>query len=273
VGQCLLAASDDGRSALAFDQVTVSAAGVGRCGDKNYGEVVAVATDVHSFPSTVSNRASHPEPLACQPSARRYVGWNVAADDPTFGESAVIDPGSGQVADSWLGPARKLGPWRPVSTTSSGLYGPNLWQYMSGQHWLACVLLPRDAPYPGSVRGGPVGPASGAYAACWNRSVFAREPVSCTQPHTGETFGVASLDDTDRAALDGSCADLVRSASGMSDPGRSGTIAVEVQIASSNVANAQSDSAGQASCTISVVGDRLLAASLTGLGDAPIPWA
>jgi hypothetical protein len=274
VGQCLLAAASGGRSALEFNQVTVSSAGVGPCGAENFGEVVAVASDVHSFPSTVSNRTSHPEPLACQPTARRYVGWNVNADDPTFGETAVIEPGGGEPEDPSVGPARKLGPWRPVATTSIALYGPNLWQYLSGQNWLACVLLPRDAPYAGSVRGGPAGSASSAYAACWNRGGFVpREPIPCARPHSGETFGVARLDDTDMAALDGSCGDLVRSATGMSDPGRGGVIIPEVQIGSSNGATSQSDSAGQASCTISVVGDRQLTSSLTGIGDGPLPWA
>src|SRR6476619_2354163 len=101
VGQCLLAAVDGGRSVLEFNQVTVAAAGVGSCGEQNYGEVVAVAGDVHSFPSTVKNRAGHPEPLACQPAARRYVGWKVAAGELSIGESG----GTGTES------ARVLGPW------------------------------------------------------------------------------------------------------------------------------------------------------------------
>ena len=264
VGQCLLAAVDGGRSALEFNQVTVAAAGVGPCGEQNFGEVVAVASDVHTFPSTVSNRTSHPEPLACQPTARRYLGWDVAADELSVGESG----GTGSVSE------RVLGPWRPVSTTSIALYGPNLWQYMSGQHWLACVLLPRDAPYAGSVRGGPPGPASSAYASCWNRGGFVpREAVACKRPHMGETFGVARLNDTDRAALDGACGDLVRSATGMTDPGRAGALVVEVLIGGSTGTGSQPGSAGQASCTISVRGDRLLTQSLTGIDDGPLPWA
>jgi hypothetical protein len=265
VGQCLLAAVDGGRSALEYNQVTVAAAGVAPCGGRNFGEVVAVASDVHTFPSTVSNRTSHPEPLACQPTARRYLGWDVAADELSVGESG----GSGS------GSARELGPWRPVSTTSIALYGPNLWQYLSGQHWLACVLLPRDAPYAGSVRGGPAGPASSAYALCWNRGGFVpRETVACSHPHTGETFGVARVgDDNDRAELDGSCGGLVRAATGMSDPGRAGAMTVEVLIGGSSSAGSQSDSTGQAACTISVAGEGRLTQSLTGIGDGPLPWS
>ena len=72
--------------------MTVAAAGVAPCGERNFGEVVAVASDVHTFPSTVSNRTSHPEPLACQPTARRYLGWDVAADELSVGEWS--SPGS-----------------------------------------------------------------------------------------------------------------------------------------------------------------------------------
>lgn len=270
VGQCLLAAADGGRSALEFNQVTVSAAGVGPCGDQNYGEVVAVASDVHTFPSTVTSRTNHPEPLACQPAARRYVGWSVADDDPTIGETGNIYPGSGQPD----GAGKLLGPWHPVSTTSIALYGPNLWQYLAGQHWLACVMLPRDVPYAGSVRGSPAGPASSAFASCWNRGGFVRrEPIPCSQPHSGETFGVAGLDDIDRAALDLSCADLVRSATGMADPVRGGVLTIAAQVGAVSGASSPSDSAGQASCTISVVADRRLTQSLTGIGDRPLPWA
>jgi hypothetical protein len=274
VGQCLLAAADGGRSVLEFNQVTVSAAGVGRCGEQNFGEVVAVASDVHTFPSTVSNRTSYPEPLACQPAARRYVGWNVADDDPSIGESAVISPGTAAPDGSGTGTTRKLGPWRPVSTTSIALYGPNLWQYLAGQSWLACVMLPRNVPYAGSVRGSPAGFASSAFASCWNRSGFVRrEPVPCAEPHSGETFGVASLEHIDRAAVDASCHDLVVSATGMTDPVRGGVITIAAQVGPPNGAASPSDSAGQASCTISVVADRRLTQSLTGIGDGPLPWA
>ncbi len=273
VGQCLHAAGDGGRSALEFNQVTVSAAGVGTCGDQNYGEVVAVASDVHTFPSTVTSRTDHPEPLACQPAARRYVGWSVA-DDPTIGETGNIYPGSGLPDGTGTGTGKPLGPWRPVSTTSIALYGPNLWQYLAGQHWLACVMLPRDVPYAGSVRGSPAGSASSAFASCWNRGGFVRrEPIPCSQPHSGETFGVTGLGDIDPAALDASCAELVRSATGMSDPARGGVITIAAQVGALNGASSQSDSAGQASCTISVVADRRLTRSLTGIADGALPWA
>jgi hypothetical protein len=273
VGQCLLAAADGGRSVLEFNQVTVSAAGVGPCGGQNFGEVVAVASDVHTFPSTVTNRANHPEPLACQPAARRYVGWSVADDDPTIGETGNSYPGSGEPDGSGVGPGRRLGPWRPVSTSSIALYGPNLWQFQAGQHWLACVLVPRDVPYAGSVRGGPAGSAASAFASCWNRGAFVpREPIPCAQPHSGETFGVARLGDIDPAVIDRSCVDLVTAATGMSDPVRGGVITIAVQVDASN-GGAASDSAGQASCTIGVVADRRLTESLTGIGDGPLPWA
>jgi hypothetical protein len=84
---------------------------------------------------------------------------------------------------------------------------------------------------------------------------------------------MAGLDDIDRAALDASCADLVRSATGMSDPVRGGTITIAAQVGAVNGATSPSDSAGQASCTISVVADRRLTESLTGIGDRPLPWA
>ena len=123
------------------------------------------------------NRMSHPESLACQTPARGYLGWDVAADELSVGESGEGHPERESAA-------RALGPWRPVSTSFIALYGPNLWQYLSGQHWLACVLLPRDAPYAGSVRGGPAGPASSAFSLCWNREVFVPSRDGGLRPST-----------------------------------------------------------------------------------------
>ena len=275
VGQCLLAAvrrSVDRR--WTFDQVTVSAAGVGPAANTNFGEVVAVASRHARLPVNGVQPDEPPGAAGLPADGSPLCRLERRGRRPDVRRERRHRPGAEHAEDTGVGPARKLGPWRPVSTTSIALYGPNLWQYMSGQHWLACVLLPRDAPYAGSVRGGPSGSASSAFAACWNRGGV-RAGAGRLHPaaqrrdvRRGQVWTT-----TDRAALDGSCVDLVRSATGMSDPGRGGAITVEVQVGGSNGATSQSDSAGQASCTISVVGDRRLTASLTGIGDGPLPWA
>ena len=48
---------------------------------------------------------------------------------------------------------------------------------------------------------------------------------------------------------------------------------VEVLIGGSSSAGSQSESTGQAACTISVAGEGRLTQSLTGIGDGPLPWS
>ena len=74
------------------------------CGEQNYGEIVSVTMDARSFPVTVANRLSHPEPMACNSPVRAYLGW----------PDAEVGRSDGSTSDAW----------RPVATASVGLIGP-----------------------------------------------------------------------------------------------------------------------------------------------------
>ena len=262
----------------------MAAGRTGPCGDANYGEVVSVTPDWHTFPSTVMNRMSHPESLACQTPARGYLGWDVRIDPAAAQSGAGPNPGSIVIGDPGL-PGRALGDWRPVTTETVGLLGPTLSQYLSGQTWIACVVYPRVAPYAGVVRGGASGAAAAAYGSC---AGVAAQDDSCVQPHVTEIFGVTRAIDTDQAALAASCRELVITASGMTDPTAGGALRVGVLVggsfgdslppaapesASDDPAELGGDQQGQAACVVSVAGDRLLVGSLAGIGDGPLPWA
>lgn len=284
VGQCLLGSIDLQRSALTYSQVAVTAAPVGQCADANYGEVVSVTADHHDFPSTVVNRVRHPEPLACQSQARGYLGWDASSASVT-GEATVSDPPRGAGGD----PMKALGPWRPVSTVYVGLLGPNIWQYLSGQTWIACVVYPRAGPYAGTVRDGVAGSAAAAFGLCADGPEPAlQQRVSCAEPHSTEAFAATGTGEASQDVLTASCRALVAAATGMTDPtaGRELSVAVEgggsfglsvppaIPGASSLVYSDPRDvEPGQVSCVVGVVGDRQLVGSLTGLGGGPLPWA
>ena len=122
--------------------------------------------DARSFPVTVANRLSHPEPMACNPLARAYFGW----PDGDLGRT------DGGTVDAW----------RPVAIASIGLIGPNLWQYLSRQNWLACVVYPGSSPYPGAIgRSFATRTAANAFALCLSDAgSVSRQSISCTMPHT-----------------------------------------------------------------------------------------
>jgi hypothetical protein len=170
-----------------------------------------------------------------------------------------------------------------------GLLGPDIWQYLAGQKWIACVIYPRAAPYSGTVRGGLAGPAAAAFGCCQDGLEPApQQRVSCAGPHQSETFAIATNADVDPGVLDSSCRELVTTATGMRDPTAGGELAVEVVVGGSFGVSTQpgtpsagspvfadpvDSERGQAACVISVVVDRHLLGSLTGLGDGPVPWA
>jgi|GEM_PF-1238483 len=284
VGDCLHSDIEDRRSALAYISVTIWSARVGPCGDgsggadpgagnapadhtgaTNDGEVVSVTLDAGEFPSTVANRVSAPEVPACRPPATDYLGWDVPAAGGT-----ASPPGEAG------GPP---GSWRPTMTESVALIGPDIGQYLSGQHWLACVILPRETPYSGSVRNGVAGPAADAFGACLADSQTpARQGVPCGQPHDAEVFGTVPLDTGDARTLLASCQDLVAEATGLTDTTAGGALTVHLETGGSVAANgrgtpAQAIDPVLGSCTVTVLGDRLLRASLTGVGTGPLPLA
>ncbi len=266
VGDCLLDDPTGNRSVLAYTSVQIHAATTGACGGANYGEIVSVAMDARSFPVTVVNRLSHPEPMACDPLVRAYLGW--PEDD--------VGPGDGSTADAW----------RPVATGSVGLIGPNLWQYLSRQYWLACVIYPRHGAYPGSIgRSFASRTAANAFALCLSDSDSGSESLqsmSCTVPHRTEILGWATLTDsqTQSATLNDTCRQLAAMVTALPDPtagGRLSAGAVALQDDGqggwSTGPAGTSAPARQVACALTAGGPDRLNATLIGIADGALPWA
>jgi len=267
VGDCLLDDPTRTRSVLDYTSVEIYAAQTGPCGQENYGEVVSVTMDARSFPVTVANRLSHPEPMACNPLVRAYFGW----PDGDIGRS------DGGTADAW----------RPVATASIGLIGPNLWQYLGRQDWLACVVYPRDAPYAGLIgRSFEDRTAADAYALCLSDPQFDTESespqsVSCSVPHRTEVLGWATVTDSASAAaaLTDTCGQFAARITALPDPTAGGRLNVAaIALHDDGQGRWSADpagvgAAGQIACTLSAVGADRLAATLTGIADGALPWA
>lgn len=171
--------------------VAIASASLGECGSdparRSFGEVVSVTADQHSFPHSVSSGASTPDSLASRPAADAYVVW----------------PG---------------GLWIPVVTRNLMLLGPDRFQYEDGQRWIARAIVPPDAPYVGSLRGGRNVSAANAFGSCATVRPAAADPVACSQPHNMEVFGTGVDLDGKQAGLGrDSCADLVRAVTGIGD--------------------------------------------------------
>jgi hypothetical protein len=264
VGECLLDDPTRNRSVLEYTSIQIYTAATGACGDRNYGEIVSVTMDARSFPATVVNRLSHPEPMACNPDVRAYLGW----PDGDVGRS------DGSTVDAW----------RPVATASVGLIGPNLAQYLSRQYWLACVIYPRHGPYPGSIgRSFASRAAANAFALCLSDAGSeSRQSVSCAVPHRSEIIGWATARDPQpqAAALNDSCRQFAARVTALADPtagGRLGVGALELHDDGrggwSTSPSGTSVAARQVACALSVNGTDQLNATLIGIADGALPWA
>ena len=105
--------------------------------------------------------------------------------------------------------------------------------------------------------------------------------ISCDQPHPREILGWQVADaGTDAAtSFARSCSELARRMMGMSDPTADGALGVSVVVLR-NPDDVAREAWGpghggpyRAACTIGTSSARLLAGSLTGLGNSPVPWA
>jgi hypothetical protein len=264
VGDCLTTEVGSGRSALAYAQTTVFAPSLGPCGEHNYGEVVFLASDSSSFPASVVNRMSNPEPLACESSAAGYLGWPTDSPQPA-------DPAPGSVD-------RMLGNWRPAATAAVALIGPDLAQYLVGQDWIACVVLPQVAPYAGSGRGGLAGGSADAFGVCVvDGGMPVQQAVPCSDAHRSEIFATIAAQDQTRAVDLESCFRLVQRLTDMADPTAGGALQIEVAtdrsvVAMTHTVQAPAVAARAGRCVVTALGERRLGASLVGIGDRPLPW-
>ena len=137
-----------------------------------------------------------PDPNACVPPVRDYLGWTAQ-------------------------------PWDPVLLDALFLLGPDADQVADGQRWIACALGTGSNGYPG-LRPGRVRSAADLYGRCQDTRQGARSRVSCTDPHDVELFGTAVVGADDQAGLDASCTTLVTARSELADPTAGGRLAVRV---------------------------------------------
>ena len=267
VGECLLEDPLDTRSALDYSSIEIAAPATGPCGEENYGEIVSVTMNARSFPVTIANRLSHPEPMACNPLVRAYLGW-------PEGDGGRSD---GSTADAW----------RPIATASVGLIGPHQWQYLSRQYWLACVIYPSHGPYLGSIgRSFSSRAAANAFALCLSDSESEpRQSMSCTVPHHTEILGWATARDpqSESAALNDSCRQFAAGVTALPDPTAGGRLSVgtlelhedgQGGWSTGPVGIAEpSAPTGQVACSLSANGPDQLNATLLGIADGALPWA
>ncbi len=242
VGDCLLEPPEAAGSALTSFGIAIAAAPTGTCpraddDDQAFGEIVSVA------PTMARPDGSDAlDPQACRQPVRDYLGWTA-------------------------------GPWDPVMVDTVVLVGPDRVQYAGGQRWWACAVTTGSHGYRGSVRDG-YGRAADLFGQCQDLRLGERSHVACHDPHTAEVFGSAVVGADGLADLTDTCTTLVRQRTGMSDPTAGGTLAVRAGPFDPNTVPPDVSAGGQSmTCSLRVVGDGLLVASLVGIGDRPLPWS
>jgi hypothetical protein len=223
-------------------RLAIAAAPTGPCADGvHFGEIVSVGNGPTTVPTGVAVNPPLPDANACVPLLRQYLGWTAL-------------------------------PWNPVLLDAVTLLGPDAGQIADGQRWIACALSTGSDGYPDSVRDG-FGRAADLYGHCQDSRLGARSRVSCADPHDVEVFATAIIGADDQAGLDASCTELITARSGMTDPTADGRLVVRVAPYDPNTVPPDVSAGGQAMiCSVRVVGDGLLVASLVGVGDRPLPW-
>jgi hypothetical protein len=256
VGQCLLADPGDLRSVLDMPDVEVRAGVFGPCNSGSFGEVVWVKNSEAS--GKVELRTANLLPVDCWQPANDYLGAPEVAHNN--------DP-----------PVDQPPNWVPAAMRATVRFGPDPAQFASGQAWVACVILPRDAPYQGSVRGERPGPAANAFGSCRVVDSTVAEPyVPCMQPHDSEVFGYVAADPADIPELLATCRRLITAATGLPDITAGGRLSlwVETGAAINDPFRQQSDrGVTQGRCTLTTMAGGRLEASLVGTGNGRLPWA
>ncbi|MET0966853.1 MAG: septum formation family protein [Nakamurella sp.] len=251
VGDCVQTSPAGRRAAFDSPNTRVFSGSFGPCADRNFGEVVSVQ-DIDTFRGSSTDRAAVIDPAACLIPAADYLGW------PEPAGSSVDSAG-----------------WAPAALQNLVLFGPDASQYFVGQRWLACVLLPRTAPYSGSMRDSRPGPAVDALGTCRATANEAGgEYVPCSEPHISEVFGVGSVGSADIPELSQACREMISRESGLSDPTAAGTLSTWVEAGGSFGDPPQRVRSGVSAgrCTVSATGGRQLNGSLLGVDDGPLPW-
>jgi hypothetical protein len=257
VGDCLQ--SDPGALPSVLDQPALEllVGSFGPCGGGNFGEVVWVS-DGGPGNGDVAARMAELLLVDCWQPANHYLGAPEVAHNN--------DPLADQPPN-----------WVPAAMRATVRFGPNSAQYASGQAWVACVILPRDAPYPGSVRDAQPGPATDAFGSCRASDRDADGPyLPCAESHDSEVFGYVTADSADIPALLRTCGQLISATTGLADVTVGGRLSLWVETGGSfgDPFRQQSNrGVTRAKCTLTTTGGGRLTASLVGTGSGPLPWA
>jgi hypothetical protein len=228
-------------------------------------QVISVTSDPGQFPVVEQSGGQYPDLGACADAAYPFLGIRLPTD---AGDRSNL-----------------LGPWRPASLGTFMFLSPDAMQRRVGQSWLACLLVSPQGIVTGSAAGVFTGRARGnPLALCRpGANVLLDMAISCNRPHAMELIGWRVADESvgGQRPLDQSCAELARRLTGMSDPTAGGALLVAAivthydatGILRDGYAPAPHSELNRAACVITPTGSRLLAGTLTGLGDAPVPWA
>jgi len=255
VGDCLLDVRlDPGSAGVADGQPTVVP-----CTVPHHGEII---TQTAAAPTSRPGGGQVPSLAACAKTAYSYLGVH------------PLD---------WVGQRSvSLDSWWPAFAADFGMLRPGPPQRRLGQSWVACVMT---SPH-GLISGGTAHlyggtPRPSPIALCSpTAEIVLYVSVSCDQPHATEIVGwrVADQSLADQATFEQSCTELVGRMIGRTNPGVDGALRVSVAIIRSTDGPVREgwgpghSGPYRAACTIGTAGPRLLTGSLSGLGDAPLPW-
>jgi hypothetical protein len=235
------------------------------CVQPHDAQVIFLTLDPGQFPVLERSGGQYPDLGACGDAAYPFLGVRPPTD-------------AGDRSDL-------LGPWRPASMGTSRFLSPDALQRRVGQSWLACLLVSPQGVVTGSSAGVFAGPVrSNPLALCRPRAnVLLDMAISCSRPHALELIGWRVADESvgGQRPLDQSCTELARRLTGMRDPTAGGALLVAATVTHYDAtgtlrdgyAPAPHSELNRATCVITPTGPRLLAGTLTGLGDAPVPWA
>ena len=247
VGDCVLSDPQTPPTSSGTDGVTDAHYGI--CAGTRFGEIVSIYQNGRRVP-----RAANGRPLAstCSAAARSFAGADQIQPANDRGDFRTIS----------------FGVWTPAGTGSVALIGPGPDQLAAGQHWLACAITPPlAAGYGGTIRdafdGGrlPV-----QFAVCSTGTPAALVP--CSTPHTTEVFANASTDAVARANVDSAtdCAAVIGHLTEMPDITANARLVVTV---TSDLGDLSAS--GRVSCALEARNGKVLTASLTQLGNRPVP--
>lgn len=181
------------------------------------------------------------------------------------------------------------GAWLPAGMPWDFQTGPTEYQRAAGQRWLSCwAVAPGEEPRPyrGSLRGAVAsGHIPPELALCTNELQLLMVDgvsVSCADPHRYEVLAYTWVGGPGmtQERLDESCGWEAARMTQMPDPTAGGALLVSASAYRYDDTGypvpglpASANEHGQAACVVSAVDDRLLSASLLGLGTNAVPWA